>query len=131
MLNAVDPDGEPVKFELWSPRQVWAVRMGVGAVYELRDCVMAVLLGPSAIYRGLRCDEDEPRASDLAPGWVCYCGRPPCRYDLPSGREIGMAGRVLLVFVNEDRIVYHHHWYESSDEITPCDADGRFREKLL
>lgn len=117
--------------ELWTPRLSWASKMGPGAVFELRDCVPHVLHHPAAIYRGLRFDEDEPRGRDLAPGWICYSGRPSCRYDLPTGVPVEIPSRVLLVFVNEDWIVYHHHWYESVDGRTPLDADDRFRERLL
>jgi len=100
-------------------------------VLELRDCVPAVLARPTMIYRGLRFDNDDPRGQDLAPGWLCYCGLPSCRYDLRTEKKIGISDRVLLVFVNQEWIVYHHHWCESADELTPIDADDRFRERLL
>lgn len=67
----------------------------MGATRELAYSVPDVLRSPTAIFRGVR-EEDEV-------SWLCYCGIPARAYDHKTG-ESGAAweSEVLLVYVNDD-----------------------------
>jgi len=105
--------------------------MGVGAIRELSESVPTVLREPSRLYRGIMRDADDQRAGNH-PGWLCYVGKPPRRYDLRTKSELSMDDRVLLVYVNEGRIVYTHRW-ELEDTIVPGrprDHEDRYIEEI-
>ena len=110
---------------------MWAKKMGIGAVKEVGMAVKSVLEEPTAIYRGILRDADDDRGQ--TEGWLCYVGKPLARYDFESGEQIATPGRVLLVFVNIDRVYYQHRWEEEDPDEpgTPLDKTERFREKPL
>ena len=55
---------------------------------------------PTAVFRGVR-EEGESR-------WLCYVGLPPDAYNHRMGERLRpWLGQVFLVFVDDDRIVYH------------------------
>jgi hypothetical protein len=99
---------------------------GAGAAKELAYTVPAALLKPTAVFRGVR-EEGERN-------WLCYCSVPAQRYDLTTGeiRRIH-PGRVFLVFVNDDNIVYNWRWEQadSSHPKLPVNHASRFEEKVL
>jgi hypothetical protein len=130
---AVDPEDLESAIRVLIPthRLQWAARMGDGAVRELAESIPQVLAEPTHLYRGIMRDADDEKAGEH-PGWLCYVGKPDRRYDLRSGEERSLAGRVLLVYVNAGRIVYNHRWEEEDEVIPgqPADLQDRFREQL-
>lgn len=110
----------------------WAHRLGEGALREIDESVAFVLRKPKAVFRGIRRDTDDDQGATDA--WLCYCGIPPVRYRLDSPDTIPIRGRVLLVFVNREGVVYAHRW-EASDLQEPAlpedRGEDRFKEKVL
>lgn len=45
-----------------------------------------ILMNPSAVFEGIRRDEDEAHSSEGI-GWLCYVGVPRCGYR-PDGNEV-------------------------------------------
>lgn len=106
--------------------------MGPGALLELHHCVgLHALQHPTAIFRGILRDEDDDRSD--TDGWICYASLPSYRYSYASGDQIPRDDRVLLAFVNEEFVNYHHRWEPQDPERAgfPCDHDTRFKEHLL
>ncbi len=105
-------------------------KRSLGHAKECGYIVPMILQKPTAIFEGLRRDEDEdPRGV----GWRCYCGIPEHSY-----RADGTAGRpypnqVYLVFVNEDGVAYNWRWEkaDADDPKLPQDHDTRFKQRVL
>lgn len=106
--------------------------MGPGAIYEIAESVPAVLSRPRLIYEGIKRDADDDQAGEC-PGWLCYVGLPPCRYDLRTGSQRTYQGRVMLVFVNDEKVVYTHRWEEEDSENKgfPADLENRFLKRVM
>lgn len=131
-VPAIDPvTGSRCEVLIPHRRIQWAHRLGKGAILELGLCVSEVLLRPRAVFQGLLRDEDDD--NDDTDGWRCYSAAPPCRYHYGTGARLPVAGRVLLVFVNEERRAYNHRWEEEdpAEPGLPRDREGRFKERLL
>jgi hypothetical protein len=152
ILLAMDGDstkshrGEQV--ELWSPDSDGlvggllppillekAARSGKGSVYELAGPVRRMLRNPPRVFRGITRDTDDDRGQ--TEGWLCFTGMCEERYHPRSGEATSSKGRVLMVYVNRDRAVYHWRW-EASDQSQPNvpadmqneDGTPRFKESL-
>jgi hypothetical protein len=104
-LQAVNPaDGTHCEVLISYDRMQAVARRSLGHAKECGYIVPAILQRPTAIFEGLRQDEDEdPRGV----GWRCYCGIPE-----HSFRPDGTAGRpypnqVYLVFVNDEGVAYN------------------------
>ncbi len=98
-----------------------------------KDCgfnVPHVLESPTAIFEGLRREEDDDKWGE---GWRCYCGVPEHAYTRDGAQIPARTGRVLLVFVNSRRIAYNWRWEKSDIENfrLPADHEGRFKTRLL
>jgi len=80
---------------------------------------------------GLKRDEDDTR--DDTEGWVCYCSRVGWRYHHEDGRQIPAPDRVLLVFVNDEAVVYTHRWEPEDPRRAgyPVDWEDRFARQAL
>lgn len=105
-------------------------RRSMGHAKECGVIVPAILQEPTAVFEGLRRDEDEDRS---AGGWRCYCGVPAHAY-LRDGTEIRpYPGQVYLVFVNEDGVAYNWRWEKADpeDPLLPVDYQTRFKRQLL
>lgn len=130
-VQAVDPtDGTLYELTLSHDRVRSMALRGRGAILEASRLVEYVLQHPTAIFEGIRRDVDDPR---YGAGWRCYCGTPPCAYD-DRGDEINPPpGRVYLVFVNDEEVVYNWRWDRADSENArlPYDHENRFRERLL
>jgi hypothetical protein len=73
-LNALDPDSDaPGKVLISYDRMQAVARRSMGHAKECGIIVPKILQQPTAIFEGLRQDEDEDRQ---AAGWRCYCGIP-------------------------------------------------------
>jgi len=108
-----------------------AARTSEGKLRESANTVPIVLQSPTAVFEGLRRDDDEPLGTSY--GWRCYCGVPDVAYTKNGDEREPWPGEVFLVFVNEEWVVYNWYWYKSSegDPDLPADHEQRFRERLL
>jgi hypothetical protein len=99
---------------------------GVGRVRELIELVPPIVRNPKAVFRGVR-DRVERR-------WLCYVGLPDCAYDRVSGHRIPpWPGKVFLVFVNANRVVYNWRWdpADLDKPYLPEQYEIRFDKQLL
>jgi len=126
-VPTIDPvDGKPRTVFLRSAKMQEVARRGMGAARELAHSVREVLGSPTAIFRGVR-EEGESE-------WLCYSGIPSQAFDYKTGQG-GKAweGEVLLVYVNDDLIIYHWRWEkeDSRSPGLPIDHATRFNERAL
>jgi hypothetical protein len=82
-------------------------RRSVGHAKECAFIVPAILQSPSAVFEGLRWDEDEDRTGV---GWRCYCGIPGHAYLRDGSAVRPYPGQVYLVFVNDEQVAYNWRW---------------------
>lgn len=130
-LQAQDPVTGTLDFEvLVSFDRMQAVaRRGLGHAKECGIIVPAILQRPTAVFEGLRRDEDEDRWGF---GWRCYCGLPEHSYRSDGSTGRPYPGQVYLVFVNDERVAYNWRWEKSDpDDLTlPLDHALRFKQRL-
>jgi len=105
-------------------------RRSLGHAKECGYIVPMILKQPTAVFEGLRRDEDEDKWGQ---GWRCYCGIPPCAYRADGLERSAYPGQVYLVFVNHEGVAYNWRWekvdpYEPS---LPVNHSERFRKRLL
>ncbi len=126
-VPAVDPrDGKVWEVLISHTRMDAVAKRGPGHARELAYCVPRILRQPTAIFRGVR-EEDER-------GWLCYCGIPQFAYDGPTGHTRSpWKDQVFLVFVNGDRVVYNWRWEpcEGRAKTLPAGHVTRFLERAL
>ena len=131
LLDAVCPDsGRTIQVQLSYDRLQVVARRSMGHAKEAAFIVPHILQKPTAIFEGLRQNEDEDRRGV---GWRCYCGVPPQSYRT-DGKECDVyPGQVYLVFVNQDKVVYNWRW-EKADPDAPTLPIGhgtRFKTRRL
>jgi hypothetical protein len=133
----VDPtNGKPTQVFLTRRRLEFVAKRGAYAILEAKHTVAEVLLKPSAVFEGIRCDGDEDRdPQSNCEGWRCYCGKPKLGYfTARDGRPTtAKPGEVFLVFVNGEHVAYNWRW-EATDPTNldlPKDSEGRFKRRLL
>ena len=103
---------------------------------ELALIVPEVLLRPTAVFMGIRWDADENNITDV-PSWLCYVGLPTCSFTASGEKADPYEGEVYLVFVNADRVVYHHRWDKCApdNQRLPIGYNDpkrpRFRQRVL
>ena len=102
----------------------------MGQTKECAFIVPYILQTPTAIFEGIRQEEDEDQRGV---GWRCYCGVPTCAYRADGTEVNAYPGQVFLVFVNQDRTAYNWRWERAHPESSrlPIDHDIRFRKQLL
>lgn len=105
-------------------------RRSLGHVKECGYLVPEILQQPTAVFEGLRRDEDEDRG---AAGWRCYCGVPAHAYRTDGSATRPYPGQVYLVFVNDEGVVYNWRWEQADldDPLLPVDHQTRFKKRLL
>lgn len=130
-LAAIDPADGKMGEVLVSYDRMHSV--GKRSMAHAKECgiiLPMILQCPTAIFEGLRQDEDEDRRGV---GWRCYCGIPENAF-YPDGTERSpFPGQVYLVFVNDERVAYNWRW-EKADEADPTlpqNHDFRFKTRLL
>ena len=131
-LSAIDPvDGKlSSEIQISYERMQSVGRRSMAHASECAYIVPKILSGPTAIFQGLRRDEDEDR---LGYGWRCYCGRPQQAYR-PDGTSIPpYRDQVFLVFINDERVAYGWRWEKADpDDLNlPVDHADRFQQRLL
>jgi hypothetical protein len=131
LLSAVDPNsGSPCQVQISFERMQAVARRSMGHAMECAYIVPAVLQRPTAVFEGLRLEEDEDRRGV---GWRCYCGVPEFAYRADGSKLSPWPGQVFVVFVNDDRIAYNWRWEQADDDepALPIDYEDRFRRRLL
>ncbi|MHB8900294.1 MAG: hypothetical protein ACYC6Y_16210 [Thermoguttaceae bacterium] len=105
-------------------------RRSVGHARECGEIVPAILQRPSAIFEGLRWDEDEDRKGV---GWRCYCGVPEHAYSSDGTAIRPYAGQVYLVFVNDEGVAYNWRWEKADPDNPrfPIYYQERFKSQVL
>lgn len=130
-IAALNPvDGATCEVLVSYDRMQAVGRRSMGHAKECGLIVPAILQQPTAVFEGLRRDEDEDRQ---AAGWRCYCGVPAHAY-LEDGTAIRpYPGQIYLVFVNEDAVAYNWRWEkaDADDPVLPSDYRTRFKRQLL
>jgi hypothetical protein len=130
-LEAVDPrTGKSTRVQIAHHRMHTVGMRSLGHAKECAFLVPMILQHPTAIFEGLRRDEDEdPRGV----GWLCYCGSPTVAYDREGVPRPPYAGQVFLVFVNDERVAYNWRWEKADpeDPRLPIDYGVRFKRKVL
>jgi hypothetical protein len=131
-LLAVDPIDSSTTCEVQiSFERMQAVgRRSMGHAKECGLVVPMVLGNPTAIFEGLRRDQDEDR---LGYGWRCYCGQPEHSYRPDGSQAPPYREQVYLVFVNEERVAYNWRWEkaDSDDSRLPIGHQIRFKRRLF
>ena len=131
-LLAIEPkDGTlSCEVQISFDRMQVVARRSLGHAKECGLIVPMILQTPTAIFEGLRQDEDEDRRGY---GWRCYCGIPEHSYrpDGTEGRQY--PGQVYLVFINDERVAYTWRWEKAdpNDSKLPMDHETRFKRRLL
>jgi hypothetical protein len=131
LIDAVNPvDGAHYKVQLRQERLLAVARRSVGQAKECGYIVPAILQHPTAIFEGIRSDEDEDRRGV---GWRCYCGVPSVAYRTDGSERPAWPNQVFLVFVNEDRVAYNWRWEQADgDEPNlPVNHAERFKRRFL
>lgn len=131
-LAARDPldAGRPCIVQISYERMQAVAKRGMGHAKEAGLIVPFVLQHPTAIFEGLRRDDDEDR---FGYGWRCYCAVPPWSFRT-DGREANpYPNQVYLVFVNDEHVAYNWRWEHAdpSDPKLPQGFATRFRTRLL
>ena len=105
-------------------------RRSMGHAKECGLIVPMMLEKPTAIFEGLRRDEDEDR---WGYGWRCYCGLPEHRYRTDGSSAPPYLGQVYVVFVNDERVAYNWRWEKADPENLklPIGHETRFKQRLL
>ncbi len=131
LLDAVCPDsGKSIKVQLSYDRLLAVARRSKGQAMEAGNIVPYILQKPTAIFEGLRQDEDEDRRGV---GWRCYCGVPEHSYRTDGTECPVYPGQVYLIFVNQDKVAYNWRW-EKADSDAPALPIGheiRFKTRRL
>jgi hypothetical protein len=131
-LLAIEPKDGSLSCEVLVSfdRMQSVARRGMGHAKECGLIVPAILQKPSAIFEGLRQDDDEDRRGF---GWRCYCGIPEHSFRADGSEARPYPGQVYLVFVNDERVVYNWRWERAdpNDPFLPLNHETRFKKRLL
>jgi len=131
LLDAINPgDGKFCKVQLSHERMQAVARRSLGQAKECGYILPVILQKPTAIFEGLRLDDDEDRRGV---GWRCYCGMPTVAYRTDGSERTPWPDQVFLVFVNQENIAYNWRWEtaDSNDPQLPINHLGRFKRRLL
>jgi hypothetical protein len=132
ILLAIEPRDGTLSFEVQvSFERMQAVgRRSLGHAKECGYIVPMILQKPTAVFEGLRRDEDEDRGGY---GWRCYCGVPEQSYRSDGTSAPPYHGQVYLVFVNDERVAYNWRWEKADPENpkVPIGYETRFKQRLL
>lgn len=130
-LEAVDPvSGKGCQVQISYDRMQAVATRGMHQAKECAFIVPHILQSPTAVFEGLRQDEDEDRRGV---GWRCYCGIPQSAYHTDGSERPPYPNQVFLVFVNDEQVAYNWRWEKASleDNKLPEDYEARFKKRLL
>jgi len=130
-LRAVEPHSDAsCEVHLSFDRMQAVAKRSLGHAKECAFIVPHILQNPTAVFEGLRRDEDE---DSRGVGWRCYCGIPERSYasDGTAGRPY--PNQIYLVFVNDERVAYNWRWEkaDADDSSLPQAHALRFKQRLL
>jgi hypothetical protein len=130
-LQALDPaSGSSGEVLISYDRMQAVARRSMAHAKECGIIVPMILQRPSAVFGGLRQDEDEDRQGV---GWRCYCGIPDQAYHSDGSARPPYPGQVYLVFVNDEGVAYNWRWEKADPDHPelPQNHETRFRKRLL
>jgi hypothetical protein len=107
-VRAYDPVGRGVcEVFISHQRMITVGKRSLAHASECAYIVPVILQAPTAVFEGLRRDEDD---DPHGVGWRCYCG-----------------------FVNDESVAYNWRWEEADpeDPTLLLDRENRFRQRLL
>ncbi len=129
-IKAQSPNGDStwdvyISYE----RLGFIARQSKGAVMEAAHIVPEILARPSAIFEGLRRDEDEDKYGN---GAMCYCGIPTVAYDKNGSPTQPWHDEVFMVFLNAECVAYNWYWHQCDCDLNnyPDGHVERFRRKI-
>ena len=129
LISAVDPiDGKICTVQISHHRLMTVARRSRGQIQECAFTVPAVLQRPTAVFEGVRMDQDEdPRGV----GWRCYCGIPEFAYRADGTKREAWPNQVFLVFVNAEQVAYNWRWEQADPRglALPIDHERRFKKE--
>jgi hypothetical protein len=128
-LKARRPEGGECEIQISFERMQAVGRRSMGHAKEAAYLLPLVLHSPTAVFEGLRRDEDEDRQGY---GWRCYCGVPDRAYQSDGSQRPPYRGQVYLVFVNDEGVAYNWRW-ENADPDHPGLPENhsvRFQHRL-
>ena len=131
VVHAINPvDGKTCDVQISYQRLHSVAARSIGQLKEASETVPYILQHPTAIFEGLRREEDEDK---WGCGWRCYCGIPPNSYGTDGTETPPYPRQVFLVFVNEEAVAYNWRWEkgDAKDLRLPIGHETRFRRKLL
>lgn len=108
----------------------WVRKEGPGAQKELAFTVRWSLRNIRHLYRGVR-DDDLELDED---GWLCYIATPSRAYNWRTGADLpAWTNELFMVYVTDERIVYHWGWYDCDrhDPTLPVDYETRFTDRIF
>jgi hypothetical protein len=129
-VEARDPvSGQMGTVQISFDRMQAVARRSMAHAKECGVIVPQILQHPTAVFEGLRQDEDEDRQGV---GWRCYCGIPEHAYHSDGSERSSNPGQVYLVFVNDEGVAYNWRWEKAApdDPDLPQNHQDRFRERL-
>jgi hypothetical protein len=128
-LKARRPEGGECEVQISYERMQAVGRRSMGQAKEAAYLVPLVLQSPTAVFEGLRRDEDEDRGGY---GWRCYCGVPDRAYRIDGTQRPPYPGQVYLVFVNDEGVAYNWRWEnaDTTDPDLPENHSVRFQHRL-
>jgi hypothetical protein len=130
-ITAINPtDGKTCEVLISFDRMQAVGRRSLGHAKECGYIVPSILQKPTAVFEGLRRDEDEdPRGV----GWRCYCGVPEHSYRSDGSAAPPYRNQVYVVFVNGEGVAYNWRWERADPDEPglPIDHQTRFRKRLL
>jgi len=130
-LEAVDPvGGKTTTVQVSFDRMQSVAKRSLGHAKECGYVVPMILKLPTAIFEGLRRDEDEDKRGV---GWRCYCGIPDFAYHTDGTSRSPYPNQVYLVFVNDEQVAYNWRWERAdADNLNlPENHAERFKKRLL
>lgn len=129
-LDAIDPHDQGTWTVLLPGKKLECIKSrGMGACLELVHTVRWALQNCRCIFRGVR--DDEADVDD--DGWLCYVASPGRAYDWKTGNQVPpWPDEVFLVYLTDERVVYHWCWVkcDPDDPRLPIDHRSRFREQI-
>lgn len=148
-IETLDPRDGGLWTLLISPSLVTKCgKKGMADAKDLAFSLMPAMQDPKQIrrvFRGVRdavgkcqygCDAEcgHPRVSHRGDdGYLCYAVRPTSRHVGRDGTPVSVPmDRILLVFVNDERVIYNFYWEQCSLDGSnlPIDHEERFAEQI-
>jgi hypothetical protein len=130
LIRAFNPlDGGTCVVQLRQERILAVGRRSRGQAMECGYIVPHILQHPTAVFEGLRREEDEdPRGA----GWRCYCGLPTHSYTRDGSEAPPYPRQVYLVFVDDEGVAYNWRWEQAdpTDLRLPANHEDRFTRRL-